>query len=87
MDTSSCGRNLLGRTLQTSCAATRKLIVEVDGATHSEDHQVAYDARRTEFLRQQGFRVLRIFSTDVFTSMSNVLDMILLALDGKIETG
>jgi very-short-patch-repair endonuclease len=64
-----------------------KLIVEVDGATHSDDHQMAYDVRRTAFLRQQGFNVLRIFSTDVFTNMSNVLDTILLALDGRIETG
>ena len=62
-----------------------KLIVEVDGATHSEDRDIAYDARRTAYLKHHGYRVLRVQNADVFTILPDVLDMILLALDGKVE--
>jgi very-short-patch-repair endonuclease len=62
----------------------RKLIVEVDGATHSEVHEVAYDARRTVFLEGKGFRVLRVQSADVFQNLNDVLDMILLALEDRL---
>ena len=37
-----------------------KLIVEVDGATHGDAHEVAYDAKRSLFLNEQGWAVHRI---------------------------
>ena len=63
----------------------RKLVVEVDGATHSEIHEVEYDERRTIYLNTKGFRVLRVQNDDVFRIRDDVLDMILMALDGRLE--
>ena len=37
-----------------------KLIVEVDGATHGNAHELAYDAKRSLFLNEQGWAVHRI---------------------------
>ena len=37
----------------------RMLVVEIDGATHSTDEEIAADGRRTEFLEEHGFRVIR----------------------------
>ena len=37
-----------------------KLIVELDGAPHDALEQQIHDARRTIWLRSQGYRVLRI---------------------------
>ncbi len=59
----------------------KRLIVEVDGATHSEDREIAYDVRRTEFLTLQGYRVHRVQNVDVFTILPDVLDMILMKLE------
>jgi very-short-patch-repair endonuclease len=42
-----------------------KLIVEVDGATHGSDAEVAYDKRRTVFLEKRGWRVIRVDNFDV----------------------
>jgi very-short-patch-repair endonuclease len=39
----------------------RRIIVEVDGGQHAE--QAAYDAKRTRFLEQQGYCVLRFGTT------------------------
>ena len=60
---------------------SRKLIIEVDGATHGEVHEVNYDARRTAFLESQGWQVIRVWNIDVFTNLHAVCNSILLALD------
>ncbi|MFZ5674972.1 MAG: endonuclease domain-containing protein [Pseudomonadota bacterium] len=60
------------------------LIVEVDGATHSEDHDIEYDARRTAYLGLKGYRVLRILNDDIFHRFNDVMDMILLALADEL---
>ena len=65
----------------------RKLVVEVDGATRSEPHETAYDERRSRHLATLGYKVLRIQNADVFAIRDDVLDMILMALDGKLEPG
>ena len=61
-----------------------RLIVEVDGATHSQDQEIAYDRRRTVYLKAQGFRIVRVMNDDVYRRFDDVMDMILLALEGKI---
>ncbi len=60
------------------------LVIEVDGATHSEDRDVAYDERRTAYLKSQGYRVLRILNDDVYHRFDDVMDMILLALADRL---
>jgi very-short-patch-repair endonuclease len=57
-----------------------RLIVEVDGVTHSDDVEVEYDASRTLFMEQQGYRVVRVDNDEVFTDISSVLDGIYAAL-------
>jgi very-short-patch-repair endonuclease len=58
----------------------RKLIVEIDGATHGQEHEVAYDKRRTKYLEVQGFRVIRFYNIDIFKALPDVCDEILLRL-------
>ncbi len=57
-----------------------KLIVEIDGATHSSDEEIAADNRRTEFLDKHGFRVIRFINEAVFESVDGVLQIILTKL-------
>jgi very-short-patch-repair endonuclease len=61
-----------------------RLIVEVDGATHSQDDEIAYDERRTDYLKTQGYRVLRILNDDIYRRFDDVMDMILLTLEGSL---
>lgn len=57
-----------------------KLIVEVDGATHGTDAEVSYDERRSAYLREQGYQILRFWNNDVYAGLPNVCDAILLVL-------
>ena len=53
-----------------------KLIVEVDGATHGSEQEVAYDTERTRFFDSIGFRVVRVTNVDVYENLDGVLEMI-----------
>jgi ring-1,2-phenylacetyl-CoA epoxidase subunit PaaD len=58
----------------------KRLIVEVDGGTHSTDEEVARDVRREQYLRDQGFRILRVWNSDVRENIDGVMDTIVGAL-------
>jgi very-short-patch-repair endonuclease len=61
----------------------RNLIVELDGSQHAAPEQAAFDAKRTEALESAGFRVLRIWTSDLFKEREGVFETILNALRGK----
>ena len=51
----------------------QRLIVEIDGATHSADVELRRDLRRAGFLRAQGYRVVRVTNENaVEAARSNV---------------
>jgi very-short-patch-repair endonuclease len=56
-----------------------KLVIELDGNTHSG--RETYDARRTEFLESRGYRMLRFLNSDVMTNMEGVLIKLGLVID------
>ena len=53
-----------------------KLIVEVDGATHGDWHEVAYDLSRTRYLQANGWSVIRCWNQDVFENLDGVCETI-----------
>ena len=57
-----------------------KLIVEIDGATDSTDDEIAHDERRTDFLRAEGFRVIRFSNEQVYENVRAVVQEIARAL-------
>jgi very-short-patch-repair endonuclease len=59
---------------------SQRLIVEVDGGTHSTDAELERDARRERHLSDQGFRILRVWNSDVMRNMEGVMDTIVAAL-------
>ena len=56
------------------------LVVEVDGATHGDAHEVEHDEKRTRFLEEQGWAIHRVWNDDVFKERNVVCDSILLKL-------
>ena len=49
-----------------------KLVLEVDGATHSTPEELAYDGRRTKYLEGLGWTVLRVTNSDIYQNMDGV---------------
>ncbi len=61
--------------LDFACVKAR-LGVEVDGATHAEDDELARDARRDSALKSLGWDVLRVQNEDIYRFLEGVLDQI-----------
>ncbi len=53
-----------------------RMVIEVDGATHSTDREVALDAARSAALATQGYDILRFTNDDVFHNLDGVLETI-----------
>ena len=58
------------------CPAT-KLVIEVDGVSHSMGDNPERDACRDHWLRGQGLRVLRFAAADVINDLGSVVTAIL----------
>ena len=54
------------------------LIIELDGGQHALDQKK--DSKRTVFLEQHGYRVLRFWNNDVIDNLDGVLGVIVAAL-------
>jgi len=59
-----------------ACAAA-KLVVEVDGATHSSLEEQAHDERRREFIEGEGWAILRVWNDDVYRNEIGVVETIM----------
>jgi very-short-patch-repair endonuclease len=62
---------------------TARLIVELDGAPHDDAEQQDHDVFRDDWLKQQGWKVLRFQNDLVVGGGDIVLDRILLELKRK----
>jgi very-short-patch-repair endonuclease len=58
-----------------ACVSAR-VVIEVDGATHGTDAELAHDRRRDAYLRARKWRVLRVSNEDVYKNLSGVLELI-----------
>ena len=54
----------------------RRLVIEVDGGQHGETGQTAFDQQRTDWLRAEGYRVLRFWNREVSLSRDDCLTAI-----------
>jgi very-short-patch-repair endonuclease len=54
-----------------------KLIVELDGSQHYSEKMVIKDSRRTFFLQQEGYKVLRFNNVEILKNPEGVAEAIL----------
>jgi very-short-patch-repair endonuclease len=55
-----------------ACARAR-LVIEVDGPTHSSPEAIAYDCRRSAYLREKNWRVVRLTNDEVYADVEGAL--------------
>ncbi len=66
-------------------ALSRSVVVELDGSQHSQNAD--YDQKRDDFLRQEGFRVIRVWNNEWTENRSGVLDAIWAAVTDNPGVG
>jgi very-short-patch-repair endonuclease len=58
-----------------ACVSAR-LVIEVDGATHGSESEVAHDLRRDAFMRKRGWRVMRVSNQAVYRDLDDVIEAV-----------
>ena len=58
----------------------KKLIIEVDGSQHGEEQEIEDDKKRTLWLEDAGYHVLRFWDNDVLQNIDGVMAKIAEAL-------
>ena len=53
------------------------MVIELDGGQHAVAPQQEHDAKRDQWLEEEGFLVLRFWNTDVLMNIKGVLATIL----------
>ena len=71
-------QQLIGPYIVDFVALSKKFIIELDGGQH--DSQLKYDAQRDNFLKSNGFTVLRVWNSEWTENRVGVLEQIWLAL-------
>jgi very-short-patch-repair endonuclease len=56
-----------------ACPLSR-LVVEVDGDTHSTGREVAHDRRRDAYMKSRGWRVFRVNNLDIYNNLDMVFE-------------
>ena len=51
-----------------------KVVVEIDGGTHSTAAEIAYDTARETYLRAQGYRIFRAHNGEVYENIDGVCE-------------
>lgn len=59
---------------------TAKLVIEVDGGSHTLQKQRFYDANRSDIMNSYGLKVIRFTNEDVINDIDSVVSIIKIAL-------
>ena len=70
---------IIGNYIVDFACRRKKVVIEIDGGQHADT--IEYDERRTDFLASHGYRVLRIWSHEVFSNVEGVLEGVLRMLE------
>ena len=71
-----CRQKVLGKYIADFYSAEAKLVIELDGSQHYEDHNLETDVERTAFLEGYGLKVFRIPNNEVSRNCQGVCEYI-----------
>ncbi len=54
----------------------RGLVIELDGGQHTEPETKEYDSERDNWLKKEGYTMLRFWDNEIFQNMEGVLEVI-----------
>lgn len=63
-----------------------KLIVEVDGSQHGEEHTQQRDLERDQFLKKEGYEVIRFWGRDILKNLDDCLQYLGQKIEERKET-
>jgi very-short-patch-repair endonuclease len=66
-------QHLIGDFIADFACIEKRLLIEIDGGQHADELEQIADAKRSEFLRERGYSVIRFWNNEVLTDIDSVL--------------
>ena len=63
---------IIGEYIADFVCREEKIIIEIDDGQHNQDENIEYDKKRTEFLENLGYRVVRFWNNDIDNDMEGI---------------
>ncbi len=76
----------IGRFIVDFYSASLRLVIEIDGDSHTTPEALAYDTERTVFLQTQGLTILRFTNHEVMQNLEGVHQSLMNWIQGKVTT-
>ena len=78
-------QRIIGRYIVDFYCAPAKLVIEVDGSQHYDAPGLAYDSKRSAFLKDLGLEVLRFSNRDIDRNFYGVCTQIDLVIQERLQ--
>ena len=78
-------QKVLGKYIADFYSAEAKLIIELDGSQHYEEHNIKKDAERTAFLEGYGLTIIRIPNNEINRNFCGVCEYIDIAVKESLR--
>ena len=78
-------QKVLGKYIVDFYSAKASLIIELDGSQHFEEASMNYDAKRDEYLKAYGLRIIRIPNNEINNNFDGVCEYLDLQIKQSIN--
>ncbi len=65
-------QSLIGNYIVDFVCRKKKIIIEIDGGQHNEPENIEYDKKRTEYLEQKGYKIIRFWNNEITKNIDGV---------------
>ena len=76
-------QKVIGNYIVDFCCDAFKIIIELDGSQHYEEKSIEYDNKRSKYLENMGYKVIRFINTDVDYRFDSVCESIMCVIKEK----
>jgi very-short-patch-repair endonuclease len=81
------GQHPIGPFIADCACVLPRMVIEVDGDTHSTDAELEHDRRRERYLKSRGWHVFRVTNEDVYNRLDTVIEGIFLHMPPPRPSG
>ena len=79
-------QRIIGNYIVDFCCNKLKLVIEIDGEQHYLPEYQVYEKRRTEYLENCGYKILRFYNSDINKKLSDTETMIYYSCIDRAKT-
>ncbi|MFA6587944.1 MAG: DUF559 domain-containing protein [Patescibacteria group bacterium] len=66
----------VGRYIADFCCREKRLVIELDGSGHADPVQITKDKQRDAYLKECGYKVVRVWTNDLQKNPEDILEII-----------